>query len=326
MTHKLIPRYSTGQAAMRIEEIQNHLADGRPISELVLTEPAGAVPNPTGGEAASSGELGTWRHGVLSLLHELPTGSKSDNDIHGIQLGKALSSVIDPSPSDAASDGAWSFLALSLFPDVVLARWPAHPITHELSRDRWIGRQAGRDRNYLKLAWRRWQVLGPVMEAATAKLGEDEFGALLERSAVARNVRLVQVAAKEIIAFSDDGARTEFARALMKRVTYQTGPLDLNILTTRELAELVRTCATEVLSLGAPRRAMPARPRSREAQSVPAATDVQHSFTELSQPGGKVRLTCSCGFAVRRRRAGVERVVALHKLHPTMTDTQLSQL
>lgn len=256
MTHKLIPRFSAGQAAIRLEEIQNHLASGRPISELVQSAPTDAVPNPTGGEAASSYDLEAWRQGVTEALSGLQVGSKLDNDVHGIELGKALSSVVDPSASDAASDGVWSFLTLALFPDVVHARWPANPVTYELSKDRWIGRQAGRDRNYLKLAWRRWHALGPVMEAAEIKLGEDEFGALLERSAVARNRWLIQAAAKRVIAFDDEGARTEFARALMKRVTYQTGPRDLNVLTTEELAELVERCATQVLSLGAPRRAV----------------------------------------------------------------------
>jgi len=256
VTHKLIPRFSAGQAAIRLEEIQNHLAADGSISELIQILPADAVPNSTGGEAASPLDLQSWRRGVIEALSGIQTGSKLDNDLHSIELGKALSSVVDPSPSDAASDGVWSFMTLALFPDVVNARWPAHPVTHELSKDRWIGRQAGRDRNYLKLAWRRWQALGPVMESAETKLGEDEFGALLERSAVARNRRLVQAAAEQVIAFKDDGARTEFARALMKQITYQTGPLDLNILTADELGELVRRCASEVLSLGAPRRAV----------------------------------------------------------------------
>ena len=348
MAYKLIPRYSPGQAAARLEEIQEHLAGGKPAQELVRIDLAGAVPNATGGEAATHSDLRVWRTGVMDTLNGFKTGSKAENDIHGIELGKALSNVINPSPSDAASDGVWSFLSLVLFPDVVHARWPADSASHELSRDRWIGKQAGRDRNYLKLSWRRWLTLGPVMEAATAKLGEDEFGALLERSAVARNVRLLRIAAEEIVAFKDDGARTEFARALMKKVTYQTGPLNLDILPTEELAGLVRGCADSVLSLGSPRRAVARRPlgsegdggasprsvsvaaeqhhRRRGSVSAALTDDARHEFTTLDEPDGKVRVACSCGFTVRRRKAGVERVEQLHRLHPTLTDSQLSQL
>lgn len=282
MTYRLIPRYSSGQAATRLEEIQRHLAEGGHVKELVRTDLAGAVPNATGGEAATHTDLGVWRRGVMAILESVPTGSKLVNDIHGIEVGRALGSVIDPSPSDAAADGVWSFLSLSMFPDVMNARWPADPTTHELSRDRWIGRQAGRDRNYLKLCWRRWQLLGPVMETAAARLGEDEFGALLERSAVARNIRLVRIAAQEVVAFSDDGARTEFARALMKEVTYHTGPLNLDILSTDDLSDFVRACAASVLSRGAPRRVVVARPaddvHALDRSSAHPTDDLGHSL------------------------------------------------
>ena len=96
--------------------------------------------------------------------------------------------MINPSPSDAAHDGVWSFLTLMLFPDILADRWPATSPSGELPRDRWIGRQAGRDRNYFKLAWRRWRILGTVMSETGDAFGEDEFGALFERSAVAETL------------------------------------------------------------------------------------------------------------------------------------------
>ena len=102
-----------------------------------------------------------------------------------------------------------------LFPDILAARWGAPTESQELAPDRWIGRQTGRDRNYLKLAWRRWQVLGPVMSATQDPLGEDEFGALLERSVVARNQRLVRSAALAVVAYRGSLGRTSFARKLM---------------------------------------------------------------------------------------------------------------
>lgn len=332
MTHKLIPRFSPGQAAARLEQIQVQLASGKRALELVQTDFAGAVPNATGGEAPTHTDLGKWRKGIMDTLDGLRTGSKAENDIHAMELGRALNAIIAPSPSDAAHDGVWSFLALVVFPDVVHARWPADPVTRELSKDRWIGRQVGRDRNYLKLSWRRWQVLGPVMEHATPTLGEDEFGALLERSSVARNTRLVRIAAQEIVAFRDEGARTEFARALMKRITQLTGPLNLDILSDEELVEIVRDCAITVLSLGSPRRSI-SEYSTGDGNDVTLSTPAprranlsRHTFTRTEESDGKIRTTCACGFTVRRRRSGVERIEALHRQYPSQTDAQLSRI
>lgn len=257
MTQKLIPRLTSQQAGRRLEELQDLLGQGRRPLELVLPQMTDAVPNPTGGEAASHEDLVRWRRQVVDQLRGWNTGSKSLNDRHGARLGRAISQVIDPIPSDAAHDGVWSFLSLNLFPDVVFARWPPESGTTELSKDRWIGAQLARDRNYLKLSWRRWQVLGPVMESAAMPLGEDEFGALLERTSVARNVRLVRAAAREIVAFSTHNSRMDFAREFMKILTFQTGPLNLDVLDDSELAELIRDASEEASTLSVPRRAIP---------------------------------------------------------------------
>lgn len=243
MSRKLIPRLTAAQAGERLDEIEQSLQSGARSLQLVRVEIAGAVPNPTGGEAATREDLHRWRRRVMDALEGVGTGSKVLNDLHAIRLGKAIASEINPSPSDAAHDGTWSFLSLMLFPDVVLARWPADSESGGLSRDRWIGAQLSRDRNYLKLSWRRWQILGTVMESAEVPLGEDEFGALLERTAVARNVRLVRAAAREIVAFRSHGARMMFARELMKEITFLTGPVLLDVLGDHELEEIVKSAA-----------------------------------------------------------------------------------
>ncbi|WP_156415652.1 hypothetical protein [Terrabacter sp. Soil811] len=182
----------------------------------------------------------------MDLMTGRGVGTISENSTHSMYLGQAIEEVIHPSPSDAAHDGAWSFLSLMLFPDVLAARWPASSDLSELARDRWIGNQVGRDRNYLKLAWRRWQVLGQVMTETQDPFGEDEFGALLERSAVARNTRLVQCAAREVASYGGDLGRMDFTRGLMRGLTALTGPLQLDILSDRELVELVRDTARKV--------------------------------------------------------------------------------
>ena len=90
MRHKLIPRFSPGQASARLEEIQADLARGKRPGELVRLDQGDAVPNATGGEAATRSDLQQWRKGVMHVMDQFETGSKTSNDIFGIELGKAL--------------------------------------------------------------------------------------------------------------------------------------------------------------------------------------------------------------------------------------------
>ena len=264
MTRYLLPRLPAAQARTRLQQIEGHLAEGRRVRELVQLDPPEAVPNPTGGQAATRHELERWRDDVVSRVI-VDTPLKRE---HGIQFGRALKEVVDPIPSDAAHDGVWSFMSLYVFPDLVLQRWPGTgdfirgKIT--LPPDRWIGAQAGRDRNYVKLCWRRWSILEPVMATADPPLGEDEFGALLERTAVARNHRLIIAAARRVVAFrSDKTGRMQFTRDLMKRICYQTGARSLDLLTDAELAQLVDAIARDL-------EAAPMVPAARRPEPSPA--------------------------------------------------------
>ena len=201
--------------------------------------------NATGGGAPTQQDLSKWRSGVVDRLSELTTGSKDDNDRHSLALGQALAEVVNPSPSDAAHDGVWAYLTLMLFPDVVQRRWPLSTPPASSDNDRWVGALLSRDRNYLKLSWRRWTVLGSVVGDADRPLGEDEYGALLERTSIARNFRLVRLAAQSILENHGAG-RSEFARRLMKEITLLTGPLHLDVLSDSQLKAIVQDTAHRV--------------------------------------------------------------------------------
>ncbi|RLP11033.1 hypothetical protein [Propionibacterium australiense] len=243
MSFLLIPRLSTSEAHELLLEHSGVLGGGAPPDSLVRLDVQG-TPNPTGGAAASPSDLERWRQGIVERVGGIDARSREGRDELGVQLGRAIQEIICPIPADAAHDGTWSYLALVVFPDVVNRRWPGEWVNGQftLPAERWIGRQTtGRDRNYLKLAWRRWVVLGEVMSEARPLLGEDEFGALLERTAVARNKRLVVAAARVIIQRGPGypGGRMEFARQLMKRIAARTGPLLLDIRTDDELMDVV---------------------------------------------------------------------------------------
>lgn len=256
----LIPRLTSGQAAQRLAEIEEHLRKGRPDSQLVRAELGDAVPNATGGRAPTADDIDHWRGEVHVRVKDLPASSTTEQALYAKELGRAIEDVIAPSRSDVAHDGTWSYLSLMLYPDLIARRWGLGP-DGKLSIDRWIGAQLGRDRNYVKLGWRNWTTLGELMDEARPPLGEDEFLNLLERSSLARNTSLIRLATKKIIEL-DLGhgiARSTFTRELMKRISFQTGPLLLDALDERELADVVSEQADGALAslLQQPKRARP---------------------------------------------------------------------
>ena len=248
MNSLLIPRIEARAAEERLLEIQQHLITGGDPNSLVELDPREAIPNPTGGLCASPADIETWRLHVRTAVSPISTNDKVANDRHGLELGRALNRIVNPIPGDAGHDGVWSFLSLYVFPDIVNERWSL-TITKDserrLSPDRWIGAQmtGARDRNYIKTSWLRYSILGDVMESAKVPLGEDEFGGLLERTAVSRNRRLVKVAAGAIVSYSGPRSRMEFTRDLMKSLCYQTGARSLDLLNDEDLQVFVESAA-----------------------------------------------------------------------------------
>lgn len=263
MSSLLMPRLSAGEAYELLTEHACALGRGVSPESLVRTDVLG-TPNPTGGSAATPADMERWRREILERVGGVDTGSREGRDRLGLLLGKAVHEVISPIPADVAHDGTWSYLSLVVFPDVVNRRWPGERVNGQvvLPPERWIGHQTtARDRNYLKLSWRRWVILGEVMSEAQPLLGEDEFGALLERTAVARNKRLVMTAARVVVERGPEypGGRMDFARRIMKRIAARTGPLLLDICTDDELMDVVAaeadSCFESVQYKGARRAA-----------------------------------------------------------------------
>lgn len=265
----LIPRLPTAHAAERFSEIAEALRGGASPTELVRTDFGSAAPNTTGGQAPTLNDLHRWRTGVMAKMQGVEATDQNSHAIHAKALGRAVAEVISPGRSDAAHDGVWSFLSLMLFPDLVAARWGLRS-DEELPLDRWVGAQLGRDRNYLKLSWRNWTLLGDIMESAAPPLGEDEFLALMERTSLARNKRLIRLAALAIIDAGtkpEISSRSDFARRLMTRLTYQTGPLLLDVLSDGDLAQLVDEQCRDTYASYAGNVDLSPRPR-RSAEAI----------------------------------------------------------
>lgn len=250
MTGLLVPRLKASEALQTFSAHEKALSEGCDPSDLVDTEDIG-VANPTGGSAPGQAQVKKWRDEVVSRLSGIDLSTLDGRQRHGLLLGRALAEVINPGKADAAHDGVWSYLSLRVFPDVVHDRWPGARSQGEVTLpvDRWIGGAGNRDRNYLKLAWRRWTLLGDIMETASPLLGEDEFVQLLERSAVARNKSLIREVAKVVLEYGpyQPGGRSQFARDFMMLVCMKTGSLYLDILSEDEIHDFVQREAAGVV-------------------------------------------------------------------------------
>lgn len=250
MSGTLIPRLGGAEAIQLFSDLEKQLGDGCPAAELVSTEELGVV-NPTGGPAPDARQIQQWRSDVMTRLRGIDMHDPGGQPRFGLALGRAISDVIAPIKADAAHEGVWTYLALRVFPDVLYARWPGDIVQGQvkLPPDRWLGASGYRDRNYLKVTWRRWMVMGDIMETADPLLGEDEFLQLFGRSALARNKRLIREAARAILEFGSDqsGSRSYFSRDLMKAICSRSGAVFLDVLDDDDTRDFVQQQAVGLL-------------------------------------------------------------------------------
>jgi hypothetical protein len=195
-----------------------------------------AAPVATGGRVRDPDQIADIRRAVCERLGpwladgEIQRGNAAAFDL---ELGQVLHKELAIVPADAAHVGAWSFLTLVVLPDIAVVRFPA------LHVDRLIGTP----RNVLRRTWIREEVLGDLMHSTDRPLGEDELVGLFERTALARNRRLIRRLAVAVQSYDGRTARSQWARDLYVGVTYATGPRILDALTDPELDALIENAA-----------------------------------------------------------------------------------
>ena len=234
MSWFVYPRLSFPFAKARISEIDEVMfRDGLSgVQALARAEHPRAAPVATGGHVANSEDIENVRAAVLKTIEpwrQLGVVPRSQAAAFDLTLGRALHEYLGVIPADAAHDETWSFLTLVVFPDVAVIRFP----------DMHVDRLIGTPRNILRRTWFRQEVLGDLLHSADRPLGEDELVGLFERSALARNRALIRRLAVAVLAYDGPLARSEWARDLYKRVTFNTGPRLLDALSDAELDALI---------------------------------------------------------------------------------------
>lgn len=230
----LYPRLTVADSQIRIQELTDAYTNGGlpAVTALAQFEHHNAAPVATGGHVASLAKIQSVRAEVMTALSRwFEKGSLRASEVssYDAELGRALHTALSIVPADAAHDETWNFLSLLVLPDVTILRFPA------LHRDRLLGTQ----RNALRRAWIRHEVLGDLRGQGIKPLGEDELVGLFERTALSRNRELARRTA--IFVMNYDGPnRMLWAREQYKRITLATGPRLLDVLDAEELDALIR--------------------------------------------------------------------------------------
>lgn len=271
MSQFIYPRLPLAFANKRVDEIKAAYAqDGlRGVQALAASEHPRAAPVATGGRVADririisvstavSQALSPWR-----AQETLPSNQVAAFDL---ALGRVLHEQLEIVPADAAHNETWSFLALIVFPDVAVKRFP------DMHRDRLVGTP----RNALRRTWFREEVLGDLQRSAEHPLGEDELVGLFERTALARNHTLIRRLAMTVLAYGGP-ARSAWARELYKHVTFETGPRLLDALSDDQLDAIIRIAARRA---SGERATAPSTAPARQVAEVP--TGVGARMTEAT--------------------------------------------
>lgn len=234
------PRLQNENARKLLAEIREVSPQGiHAVARLASSAHPKAAPVATGGRPATSAEIHSVRTRVLHAVGawvEDGAVSRRQQPRFDALLGEALHDALAIVVADAAHPATWNFLTLVVMPDVAVTRF------RDLADDRGLGT----NRNVLRRAWTRWEILGDRLLVGTPPLGEDELVGLLERTAVARNRPLVHELASAVLNHDGVGARSEYARELYKLVRRRTGPLMLDLLSQEELSTLVEMESTKL--------------------------------------------------------------------------------
>lgn len=210
------------------------LQDGQVPAPLAVESDEYTV-DPTGGTAVDDAQLSAFRAAVLTQLDGVRGDATREFD-HRMSL--ALRRHLRILPAEAGRGDVWDYLTFVVFPDLVTSRFAPK------TRERYRGDSR---RHALRRLWRRGLVLSPRFLGGDHGLAEDEFVQILERQTTSLSPALSDAVASAIVGSGlTGGERREFARRLMKIITYRTGMYWLGDEDSEALSRFVDACAAEV--------------------------------------------------------------------------------
>lgn len=159
-------------------------------------------------------------------------------------FGLWLSEISPEYPrADLGDPHVWDFITLILLPDYASRRFP---VTAPQGRFR-----GGDRRHVFQRIWHRHVVFGKdFMLQKAFRLGEDTFGAILERKVMRLRPHLALMVAEKILAFSNnpEASVRNYTRGLTRQLRLMSGLIDIDDDNRELLKEIVEACHDRVIS------------------------------------------------------------------------------
>lgn len=212
-----------------------------------------AAPSPVGGTPAKEKHILEVQTAVRAAAeqakfpHKLSLKNQQQFDR---SCAAALYDTMRIVPADAANEDVWTFLAVTVLPEIAPWRFP----------DSVEERTLGKPRNVLRRLWWRAWTLGPELDTAPdgcRPLGEDEFVQVMERTTISGD-RTVAQAIRDGLwraeLSSNTTPRSDLMRELTRRIRARRSHIALDALTSDQLGAVVDECVVEATTFIADRR------------------------------------------------------------------------
>lgn len=157
------------------------------------------------------------------------------------EVARALDSMLDLIPAEAANDEVWNFLTLVLLPDI--AKWRFPNTKNSLDFERWKGGH----RNVFRKLWWREAVLGSELNS---QIGEDESVGVMERPGLSSSPALARALVRAHLATHSAAigiSRSDFMRMALVNVRRHLPLLEFESFEETELNQIILLIFEETL-------------------------------------------------------------------------------
>ncbi|WP_372984941.1 hypothetical protein [Microbacterium sp.] len=231
----IYPRFSAEDARRAFADLEVAVATGLEAPQFVSGAHHPRAYFGIGGSGkVQVAELARLREEMQSQLSTVSDTQRNHDRKFDLLAGAGLARwFADDLRGQAANPGMWSYLTISVLPDMAVRRFPLDR-NGRLSPDRFL---AGR-RNVFYRAYLRAVVLGSLLNDPEVELFEDDLVGLIDRNLSADH-RLARFVSEQIASTPKALPRRDIVREGLKAVQFESRVTDLGSLSDEELRDMI---------------------------------------------------------------------------------------